>query len=99
MAVPEDGFCGLSSVETEPLERHPIRLRGSGYTEAAWRLRVRCAEGQGAIVLVEVSPGESVFRGEGLFLGWDQDRLRSVYEAAASQGAPGDPPVEIPQLG
>jgi hypothetical protein len=98
MAPADDGFCGLTAVVTEPLERHPIRARGEEFTRAAWRLRLQSDQGQGAIVLAEVGGGEAYYRGEGLFLGWPQEQLRSVYEAALKRSDGGDV-LEIPQLG
>jgi hypothetical protein len=72
---------GLTNPRVLSLERFLIRLRDGSATQSAWRLAVECDEGQGAIILVEVSPAETFFRAEGVFLGWPQDRLGSAYLA------------------
>ena len=93
----ETGVAGLTGAAGEPLERHLIRTREGSTTRSAWRLRVSCAEGDGAIVFVEVSPAESFYRGEGVFLGWEQDRLAAAYQALRPEPAGADP--EMAQLG
>ena len=72
---------GLTRARAASLERFPVRTRESSVTLSAWRLSVEFAEGPGAIVLAEVSPEEGVFRGEGIFLGWPQERLAQAYTA------------------
>ena len=52
---------GLTGSLGKPRERVPIRTRGSGATLSAWRLEVACDQGQGVIVVAEVSPEESYF--------------------------------------
>ena len=88
---------GLTGSLGKPRERVPIRTRGSGATLSAWRLEVACDQGQGVIVVAEVSPEESYYRGEGLFLGWPQDKLAAVHEALLPPSD--EPPFEVPQLG
>ena len=72
---------GLRNPRVLALDRFLIRLRDGSATQSAWRLSVESEEGQGAIILVEASPAETFYRGEGIFLGWDQDRLGSAYRA------------------
>ena len=88
---------GLTDVRAEPPERHPIRTREGSTTRAGWRLSVSSAEGPGAIVLVDVSSDESFYRGEGIFLGWDQERLAAAYRGLRPEPAGADP--EFAQLG
>jgi hypothetical protein len=88
---------GLTDVAAEPLERHPIRTREGATTRSAWRLAVSSAEGAGAIVFVESAPDASFYRGEGVFLGWDQERLAAAYRALLPEPAGADP--EMAQLG
>jgi hypothetical protein len=78
---PESPVAGLTNPQGLGLERFLIRTRGGSATQSAWRLPVACAEGQGAIILVESSPEETFYRGEGVFLGWPQDRLEAAYQA------------------
>ncbi len=66
-------------------------------TLSAWRLEVTSEEGSGAIVLVEAPTGETHYRGEGIFLGWPQERLGEVYLALQPPEEGGGP--DVPQLG
>ena len=72
---------GLTNPRVLALDRFLIRLRDGSATQSAWRLAVESEEGQGAIILVEIPPAETFYRAEGVFLGWDQDRLGSAYRA------------------
>lgn len=80
------------------LERFLIRSREASVTLSAWRLFVDAEEGQGTITLVESSPGSIFYRGDGIFLGWPQERLASAYGALVpkEQAAIAD---ALPQLG
>jgi hypothetical protein len=80
-ASPEEGVPGLTNPRVLAVDRFLIRLRDGSTTQSAWRLAVESDEGQGAIILVEASPEETFYRGEGVFLGWPQERLASVYRA------------------
>ena len=75
--------AGLTRPRATSLERFPVRIREGSTTLSAWRLPVECAEGAGAIVLAEVSAQQSFYRGEGVFLGWPQERLKAAYLALA----------------
>jgi hypothetical protein len=66
-------------------------------TLSAWRLTVAAEEGEGTITLVELSPDDVLYRGDGLLLGWPQDRLGAAYEALVPRDEAAAP--EIPQLG
>jgi hypothetical protein len=78
---PDSPVAGLTNPQGLALERFLIRTRGGASTQSAWRLVVACGQGQGAIILVEISPEETFYRGEGVFLGWPQDRLGAAYQA------------------
>ena len=88
---------GLTGLAANPLARVPVRRRDSDYTLSAWRMEVTCDQGSGTIALVEISPAESRYRGDGVFLGWPQDRLAEVYRDLTS-GDTG-PGFEMMQLG
>ena len=77
----EEIVPGLTNPRVLALDRFLIRLRDASATQSAWRLSVESDGGQGAIIFVEASPEETFFRGEGIFLGWPQDRLGSAYRA------------------
>ncbi|HEX9147740.1 MAG TPA: hypothetical protein VF958_01135 [Thermoanaerobaculia bacterium] len=88
---------GLTNSRTVLLRRAPIRTRESGVTLSGWRLSVESDEGEGAIVLVEAATGEPWYRGEGVFLGWSPEALKTAYEALRPR--PDEPAFEIQQLG
>ncbi|HXX31473.1 MAG TPA: hypothetical protein VEJ89_12285 [Myxococcaceae bacterium] len=79
-------------------ERVPVRTREGRITLSAWRMNVTSPSGPGAIVLVETNVG-AVFRGEGLFLGWNQDDLGTAYRALIPKPAADEPSMDGPQLG
>ena len=90
-------LAGLTEPRAISLERFLIRTRGGSATQSAWRLSVVSGEGHGAIVSVEASPEEKFFRGEGIFLGWAQDRMGAAYRALLPKSE--EPVFETPQLG
>ncbi len=99
MPAPENApeIAGLSGVSAQPLARVPIRTRSATVTVSAWRLEVTSDQGPGAIVLVEPPGGEAHYRGDGIFLGWAQDRLAEVYAALRARDEEGG--LDAPQLG
>jgi len=88
---------GLTNPRSLGLERFPIRARQMSNTLSAWRLTIASEHGEGAITLVETSSEEAFYRGDGVFLGWPQDRLASAYEALAPKDETA--PFETQQLG
>jgi hypothetical protein len=81
---PEDAFpavVGLTNPRSLGLERSPIRTRGSSLALSAWRMAVACEEGTGTIVLLEGEQGQTLYRGEGIFLGWPVAGLEAAYRA------------------
>ncbi|HJZ85552.1 MAG TPA: hypothetical protein VKN99_10295 [Polyangia bacterium] len=93
------GAGALTGVVAKPLERVPVRTRDSEATLSGWRLEVTSDQGAGAIVLVELSPQESCYRGEGAFLGWPQARLAEAYQALTKPAGESAPDLELLQLG
>lgn len=89
-------LAGLTEPTVPPLERVAIRLRESAVTLAAWRMAVTAPEGAGTLVRVE-TPGGALFRGEGWFLGWNQDAMSAAW-AELLPASPSDGP-ELAQLG
>jgi hypothetical protein len=87
----------LTNPQVLSFERFLIRTRDATSTQSAWRLTVACAEGPGAIIFIEISPEETFFRGEGVFLGWSQRQMRAAYALLLPKSE--DPPFEIPQGG
>jgi len=89
--------AGLTDARALSLERVAIRTRDRAVTHAGWRLTVSCAEGEGAIVLVENSTAETFLRGEGVFLGWPRERLEAAYRDLLPRAE--GPDFELNQLG
>jgi hypothetical protein len=79
------------------LERAPIRMRESGVTHAGWRMEISSDQGSGSIMLVELPDGRSVYRGEGMFLGWPREQLEATYDTMRE--VPDEPMFELNQLG
>jgi hypothetical protein len=95
-ATPPRRIAGLTEPEVKPLERVAIRLRESSVTLSAWRMSVTASEGAGTLVRVE-TPGGSLFRGEGWFLGWTQEAMSTAWTELLP---PADfEPLNTPQLG
>jgi hypothetical protein len=88
---------GVTNARSPSLDRFPIRTREGAVTLSAWRLCVVCDEGEGAIVRVDASAEERFHRGEGVFLGWSQERLASAYNAL--RPVPDDSGFELQQMG
>ena len=86
----------LGEVRAQAPERHPLRMRGTASTLSGWRIAVEAPRGPGSIVLAERG-AESFYRGDGVFLGWPQDRLEAAYRALLP--APKAPEMDFPQLG
>ncbi len=79
---------GLTNARGLALERFLIRTRTSASTQSGWRLLAESDQGGGAIVFVEISSSETFYRGEGVFLGWPQDRLAAAYAALIPEPEP-----------
>ena len=93
-----DPLGGLREPRYVSLERSPIRTRENLVTRSAWRLSAVCTEGEGTISLIELSPTVSLYRGEGVFLGWTSDRLQAAYRTLLPR-AEDSPNDQFPQLG
>ncbi len=97
VSAPAEAIPGLTNPRALELERFPIGLRGESAIQSAWRLSVACDEGPGEITRVEISPQEVFYRGEGVFLGWRQERMAAAYLALLPK--PDDENFDLPQLG
>ncbi|HZJ54435.1 MAG TPA: hypothetical protein VFD38_09890 [Myxococcaceae bacterium] len=89
-------IAGLTEPRVTPPERVPIRLRESSVTLSAWLMAVGASEGSGSLVRVE-TPGGTLYRGEGWFLGWTQDAMANAWKELLPPAPPD--PVGLPQLG
>jgi hypothetical protein len=88
--------AGLTDPAVSPLERVAIRLRESSVTLSAWRMAVSAPEGAGTLIQVE-TPGGSLFRGEGWFLGWTQESMSGAWKELLPP--PTSDTFDLPQLG
>jgi hypothetical protein len=84
---------GLTDPRRLGLERFPIRTREGATTVSGWRLTVAAREGEGAITRVDLSSGGVIHRGEGVFLGWSEERLAAGYAALMPMDEPEPPPT------
>jgi hypothetical protein len=87
---------GLGEVRASEPERVMLRMRGASVTVAGWRIAVEAPRGPGGIVLAEQGP-QRFYRGEGVFLGWPQERLEAAYRGLLpppSEG-PGDDHLQL----
>ena len=89
--------AGLTNPRALSLERFLVRTRSSSSTQSGWRLLVESGEGGGAIVFVETSAEETFYRGDGIFLGWPQERLAAAYNALLPK--PESDGFEMQQMG
>ena len=64
------------------LERMPVCTRESGATTSAWQMTIQTNAGMGTITLLD----SGSYRGAGAFMGWEQQPLRELYTALATQG-------------
>ena len=93
----EQNAGGLSNAVFRSLERGAVRMRESGVTHAGWRMEIDSDQGQGAITIIELPADRSVYRGEGVFLGWPQEQLTTLYHSL--RAVPDEPELVFNQLG
>jgi len=88
---------GLGEVSATEPTRTALRMRGAGVTTAGWRISVQAPRGTGNILLAEQA-AQRFYRGDGVFLGWPQERLDAAWRALLppSEGSSGG---DYPQLG
>lgn len=88
---------GLTRPQGLRLARTPVRSRELAVTLSAWRLFVLADEGEGTITRLENGEAPPLFRGEGVCLGWPQERLAAAYDALRPRDDAPSP--EFMQLG
>ena len=88
---------GPGNATVRSLERFPIHTRDTEAMQSAWRMEIESDAGRGAIMLIDLPEGQAIYRGEGAFLGWPQDRLAAVFNRL--RATPDGPPFELQQLG
>ena len=86
-------------VSSHRVTRVAARARNVAHTFSAWALVVETAQGTGRIVRIELTPDATLWRGDGVFLGWTTERLAAAWDALrAAEPAPEANP-DLPQLG
>ncbi|HET9793485.1 MAG TPA: hypothetical protein VFS34_03400 [Thermoanaerobaculia bacterium] len=60
-------------------------------------MAIESEEGSGSILVLESVAGVPLYRGDGIFLGWTQDRLAAAYATLRSDPEPDS--FETQQLG
>lgn len=79
------------------LERHPLRTREGASTRSGWRIVFASERGAGVVTEVELDDGRTLYRGEGVFLGWAQESLAEGYRRL--RPPEDEERFETPQLG
>ena len=73
-------LVGLSGVIPELPERVSIRTRANDLPLHAWRVQIASEQGWGALLRLQIPRQGIHFRGDGVFLGWSQERLAATYQ-------------------
>ena len=101
MTTQDPGQSALFDSLREPvfvgLDRVAVRTREDRATLSAWRLSVSAAQGEGKICLFEIRGGATLYRGEGIFLGWPQTQLEAAYRGLLPPAT--DPEPDAGQFG
>jgi len=95
--MPEPPDLGLTNARGSGLERVALLTRELGSTLSGWRLTIVADEGEGGITRVDTAEGEMIHRGDGVCLGWTEERLTAAYDALRPHDD--TPPTEFMQLG
>lgn len=96
--VPAGPLEGISVAGTR-LARIAARARDVAHTFSAWALAVETAQGPGRIVRIELTPDTTLWRGDGVFLGWTSERLAAAWAALRAREPEPEATPDFPQLG
>jgi hypothetical protein len=96
-AVPPP-LAGLDVTGTS-LARVAARARDVAHTFSAWALSVETTHGPGRIVRIELTPDATLWRGDGVFLGWTSGRLSAAWDALRAAEPEPEASPEFQQLG
>lgn len=96
--TPAPALEGIT-VLTHRVERVAARARDVAHTFSAWALSVETTQGPGKIVRIELTPETTLWRGDGVFLGWTHERLAAAWDALRAAEPALDPPPDFQQLG
>ncbi len=98
MASDSEPLEGIQ-IASHRVERVAARARDVSHTFSAWALVVEAAQGTGRIVRIEVTPDATLWRGDGVFLGWTTDRLAAAWDALRAAEPVPEASPDFPQLG
>ncbi len=73
-------LVGLSAVIPELPERVSIRTRANDLPLPAWSVQVASEQGWGTLLHLRIPRQGIYYRGDGVFLGWSQERLAAAYQ-------------------
>ncbi|HQQ76406.1 MAG TPA: hypothetical protein PLB01_03550 [Thermoanaerobaculia bacterium] len=93
-----DPLAGIL-VSSHRVERIAARARDVAHTFSAWALSVHTAQGPGRIVRIELTPETTLWRGDGVFLGWTTERLVAAWDALRAAEPETESSPDFPQLG
>jgi hypothetical protein len=83
--------------QKSPLEKlSAARCVSLEHVSGAWQMHIECDQGAGVISLTD-GGGQMLYRGEGLFLGWSQQRLNAAYQSLIPRDD--TPALQLVQLG
>jgi len=91
-------LAGLDVTGTS-LGRVAARARDVTHTFSAWALSVETTRGPGRIVRIELTPDATLWRGDGVFLGWTHEQLAAAWDALRATEPALEPPPDFQQLG
>ena len=72
-------LVGLRGVIPEVPERVSIRTRANDLPLHAWKVQIASEQGSGALLRLQIPRQGIHYRGDGVFLGWSQERLAAAY--------------------
>jgi hypothetical protein len=79
MLVVSLSAMSLFAAERSPRLSNP-RVLSLEHAQGAWRMQIKCEEGTGSIWLMDAA-NVQVYRGEGCFSTWSQERLSATYQS------------------
>ena len=95
--APQTPDLGLTNPRCSGLSRVALLTRELAATLSGWRLSFAADEGEGGITRIETAEGETFHRGDGVCMGWTEERLAAAYAALLPRDDA--PPPELMQLG
>ncbi len=67
-------FAGEAASQKPVSKAHCVTLE---HITGAWRMQIACDQGRGVILRLD----SQEFRGDGMFAGWSQEQMRSLFDS------------------